>query len=156
MFSGLVSLLGWLSLGDSGQEGPSLSGRGLNTSPSPEAMKTVGLASDGAQLIGSGLSAEVVEAILHSRAPSTRKQYALKCRVFTSWCGNRLLDPADCPLGTVLSSCRSGFLQGWLPPPFSCLWLLTTFLWVVCHWGETLWYLVSSLVCRTRIGLGHL
>lgn len=113
-----MSLLGWFSLGDSGQEGPSLSGRGLNTSLSPEAMKTVGLASDGAQLIDSGLSNEVVEAIDHSRAPFTRKQYSLKCRVFTSWCRNRLLDPVDCPLGTVLSSCRSGSLQGWPPPPF--------------------------------------
>ncbi|KAL0169004.1 hypothetical protein M9458_037226, partial [Cirrhinus mrigala] len=38
-------------------------------------------------LIASGLSTEVVEAILQSRAPSMRKLYALKWRLFTSWCG---------------------------------------------------------------------
>ncbi len=30
----------------------------------------------------------------------TRKLYALKCS--TSWCGDRQLDPANCPFGTVL------------------------------------------------------
>ncbi len=30
----------------------------------------------------------------------TRKLYALKCS--TSWCGGRQLDPANCPIGTVL------------------------------------------------------
>jgi len=39
-------------------------------------------ASEGAQLIDSGLSIEVVETILHSRAPSTRKLYALKWKLF--------------------------------------------------------------------------
>ncbi|KAL0148975.1 hypothetical protein M9458_055779, partial [Cirrhinus mrigala] len=47
----------------------------------------------------SGLSTEVVKTILQSRAPSTRKLYALKWKLFTSWCGDR-------PVGTVL-----GFLQ---------------------------------------------
>ncbi len=45
---------------------------------------------------------------LHSRAVcmvgepplNTRKLYALKCS--TSWCGGRQLDPANCPIGTVL------------------------------------------------------
>ncbi len=60
------------------------------------------MASEGAQLIASGLSTEVVEAILQSRAPSTRKLYALKWRLFTSWCGDHQLDPVNCPVGTVL------------------------------------------------------
>ncbi len=63
------------------QEGPSVPSGGLEISPPT---RTVGLASEGGQLIDSGLSTEVVETILHSRAPSTRKLYALKWRVFTS------------------------------------------------------------------------
>ncbi len=68
----------------------------------------VGLASEGAQLIDSGLSTEIVETILHSRAPSTRKLYALKWKVFTSWCSDHQLDPVNCPIRTVLE-----FLQDW-------------------------------------------
>lgn len=56
----------------------------------------------GAQLIDSGLSTEVVETILHSRDPCTKKLYALKWRVFTLWCENRQLDSVNCPVGIVL------------------------------------------------------
>ncbi len=90
----------WLSMGDSRQEGSPLTGRGL--SPPPRVMEAVGVASEGAQLIASGLSTEVVETILQSRAPSTRKLYALKWRFFTSWCGECQLNPVNCPIGTVL------------------------------------------------------
>ncbi len=48
------------------------------------------------------LRAEVVETIIQSRAPSTRKPYALKWKLFTSWCGDHQLDPVNCPTGTVL------------------------------------------------------
>ncbi len=68
----------------------------------------MGLASEGAQLIDSGLSTEIFETILHSRAPSTRKCYALKWKVFTSWCSDHQLDPVNCPVSTVLE-----FLQDW-------------------------------------------
>ncbi len=63
-----------LSMGDSHQEGSPLTSGGL--SPPPGGMKVVGVAPEGAQLIASGLSTEVVETILQSRAPSTRKLYA--------------------------------------------------------------------------------
>ncbi len=56
-----------LSMGDSRQEGSPL-----------RDVEVVGVAPEGAQLIASGLSTEVVETILQSRAPSTRKLYALK------------------------------------------------------------------------------
>ncbi len=59
---------------------------GLDISPPSRTMESVGLASEGAHLIDSGLSTKVVETILHSRAPSTRKCYAWKWKVFTSWC----------------------------------------------------------------------
>ncbi|KAI2644258.1 Transposon Ty3-G Gag-Pol polyprotein [Labeo rohita] len=51
-----------------------------------------------AHLLASGLSTKVVETILHSRAPSTRKLYALKWKLFTSWCGRRQQDPVNCPV----------------------------------------------------------
>ncbi|KAI2647902.1 Transposon Ty3-G Gag-Pol polyprotein [Labeo rohita] len=44
----------------------------------------------------------VVETILQSRAPSTRKLYALKWKLFTSWCGRHQQDPVNCPVGSVL------------------------------------------------------
>ncbi len=70
------------------------------------------MAPEGAQLIASGLSTEVVETILQSRAPSTRKLYALKWRLFTSWCGDRQLDPVNCPIGTVLEFLQARFSDG--------------------------------------------
>ncbi len=68
----------------------------------PRAMEVVGVAPEGAQLIASGLLTEVVETILQSRAPSMRKLYASKWKLFTSWHGDHQLDPVNCPLGTVL------------------------------------------------------
>ncbi len=50
------------------QEGPSVPSRGLDISPPSRTVETVGLASEGAQLMD---SIEVVETILHSKAPSS-------------------------------------------------------------------------------------
>ncbi len=117
---------------------------GLDISPPSRTMETVGLASEGAQLINSGLSTEVVETILHSRAPSTRKLYALKWKVFASWCSDHQLDPVNCPVGTVLEFLQDRFTAGLAPSTLNvyvAAILLTTFLWVVCLWGMTPWYL---------------
>ncbi len=97
------------------QEGPSVPSGGLDISPPSRTMETVGLASEGAQLINSGLSTEVVETILHSRAPSTRKLYALKWKIFASWCSDHQLDPVNCPVGTVLEFLQDRFTAGLAP-----------------------------------------
>ncbi len=126
------------------QEGPSVPSGGLDISPPSRTMETVGLASEGAQLINSGLSTEVVETILHSRAPSTRKLYALKWKVFASWCSDHQLDPVNCPVGTVLEFLQDRFTAGLAPSTlkvYVVAIVLTTFLWVVCLWGMTPWYL---------------
>ncbi|KAL0151580.1 hypothetical protein M9458_053097 [Cirrhinus mrigala] len=102
----------WLSMGDSRQEGSPLTGGGHHPSPPPRAVEAVGVASEGAQLIASGLSTKVVETILQSRAPSTRILYALKWKLFTSWCGERQQDPANCPVGTVLEFLQARFSTG--------------------------------------------
>ncbi|XP_053090988.1 uncharacterized protein LOC128318536 [Pangasianodon hypophthalmus] len=100
-----------LRMGDSDQEGSPLTGGGPS-SPPPGAVEAVGVASEGAQLRASGLSTEVVETILQSRAPSTRKLYALKWKLFTSWCGDRRLDPVHCPVGTVLEFLQARLSTG--------------------------------------------
>ncbi|KAI2668522.1 Transposon Tf2-11 polyprotein [Labeo rohita] len=99
-----------LSLGDSRQERSPLTGRGLHSSPPAGAVEALGVASEGAHLLASGLSTKVVETILQSRAPSTRKLYALKWKLFTSWCRRHQQDPVNCPVGSVLE-----FLQDRLP-----------------------------------------
>ncbi len=91
-----------LSMGDSHQEGSPLTGGAHHFTPPLRVVEAVGVAPEGAQLIASGLSTEVVETILQSRAPSTRKLYGLKWALFTSWCRDRQLDPVNCPVGTVL------------------------------------------------------
>ncbi|CAM4724403.1 unnamed protein product [Leuciscus chuanchicus] len=89
--------------------------QGAQYFPPARTVEPVGLASEGAQLIESGLSTEVAETILQSRAPSTRKLYALKWRVFTSLCSDRRLDPVNCPIGTVLEFLQDRFTAGLTP-----------------------------------------
>ncbi len=101
-----------LPMGDSSQERSPLTRGGYDLSPPPGVMEAVGVAPEGAQLIASGLSTEVVETILQSRAPSTRKLYGLKWRLFTSWCGDHQLDPVNCPIGTVLEFLQARFSAG--------------------------------------------
>ncbi|KAL0174633.1 hypothetical protein M9458_030601, partial [Cirrhinus mrigala] len=91
-----------LSMGDSRQEGSPLTGGGLHPSPLTGVVEALGVAPEGAHLLASSLSTEVVETIFQSRAPSTRKLYTWKWRLFTSWCGRHQQDPVNCPVGTVL------------------------------------------------------
>ncbi len=97
------------------QEGPPIPCAGLEISPPTRTVETVSLASEGAQLIDSGFSTKVVETILHSRAPSTRK-LALKWRVFYSWCSDHQLDPVNCSAVTVLEFLQERFTAGLTPP----------------------------------------
>ncbi|KAI2655962.1 hypothetical protein H4Q32_012758 [Labeo rohita] len=101
-----------LSMGDSRQEGSPLSGGGHHLPPSPGVVEVMGVAPEGAHLIASGLSTEVVETIFQSRALSTRKLYALKWKLFTSWCGHHQQDPVNCPVGTVLEYLQDRFSAG--------------------------------------------
>ncbi len=101
-----------LSMGDSRSAGSPLTGRGHHSSPPPRVVEAMGVAPEGAQLIASGLSTEVVETILQSRAPSTRKSYTAKWHLFTSWCHSRQLDPVVCPLGSMLEFMQDRFASG--------------------------------------------
>jgi len=68
--------------------------------------ETVGLAPEGAQLMESGFSIEVVETIFQSRASSTRRLYAV---------GECQLNPVYCPVGTVLDYLQECFSAGLSP-----------------------------------------
>ncbi|KAL0151945.1 hypothetical protein M9458_052752 [Cirrhinus mrigala] len=94
------------------REGSPLASGRHHSPPSPGVVEVMGVASEGAHLVASGLSTEVVETILQSRAPSTRKLYALKWKLFTSWCGDHQQDPVNCPVGTVLEFLQDRFSAG--------------------------------------------
>ncbi|KAI2644143.1 hypothetical protein H4Q32_026314 [Labeo rohita] len=57
-------------------------------------------------------ASSVVETVLQSRAPSSRKLYALKWKPFTSWCGDRQQDSVNCPVGSVLRFLQDRFSTG--------------------------------------------
>ncbi len=99
-------------MGDSRSAGSPLTGRGHHSSPPPRVVEAMGVAPEGAQLIASGLSTEVVETILQSRAPSMRKSYTAKWHLFTSWCHSHQLDPVVCPIGSVLEFLQDRFASG--------------------------------------------
>ncbi|KAL0153253.1 hypothetical protein M9458_051428, partial [Cirrhinus mrigala] len=111
-FADLISLLDGSPWGIPRQEGSPLASRRHHSPPSPGVVEVMGVASEGAHLVASGLSTEVVETILQSRAPSTRKLYALKWKLFTSWCGDHQQDPVNCPVGTVLEFLQDQFSAG--------------------------------------------
>ncbi len=62
--------------------------------------------------IASGLSTEVVETILQSRAHATRKSYAAKWQLFTSRCNSHQLNPVECSIGLVLEFLQDRFASG--------------------------------------------
>ncbi|KAL0189055.1 hypothetical protein M9458_014602, partial [Cirrhinus mrigala] len=131
-----------LSMGDSRQEGPPLASGRHHPSPSPGVVEVVGVASEGAHLVASGLSTEVVETILQSRAPSTRKLYALKWKLFTSWCGDHQQDPVNCPVGTVLEFLQDRFSAGLAHSTLKVYVAAiapTTPFWVAPQWVGTPW-----------------
>ncbi len=86
-------------------------------SPLSGVVETVGVAPEGAQLIASGLSTEVVETVLQSRDPSTRKLSLMWIVVEIVSCSmlTAQLVSSEVPAVTIFSR------------------LLTTSLWVVSH-----------------------
>lgn len=104
---------GRFSFGDSNQEGPSIPGSEGDSPPLAKNMQAVSLAPVGEPLIDLGLSIEVIETILHARAPSMRNLYTLR------WHRLYLLMSAECITLTQSTaclvkcwrSCRSVFQQ---------------------------------------------
>ncbi|XP_048015910.1 C3a anaphylatoxin chemotactic receptor-like [Megalobrama amblycephala] len=93
---------------------PVASGRLDNTSP-PRTVEAMGLASEGARFIDAGLPTEVVETILNSRAPATRKLYSYKWNLFSAWCRQNNMDPVHSPISFVLRFLQEKFSEGLSP-----------------------------------------
>ncbi len=104
-----------LAVGDSGQERSPVSGAGDSISSPARALEPSCLAPEGDQLRDAGLPADVVETILSARAPSTRRTYAIKCRVFESWCGTHHADPVHCQIVSVLEFLQEKLSSGTCP-----------------------------------------
>ncbi len=77
-----------------------LSGERNNMAPSTRAVGSLPLA---AQREPTGLPERVLNTISEARAPSTRRLYALKWSVFSTWCLNRGENPSTSELVVVLS-----------------------------------------------------
>ncbi|KAI2660324.1 hypothetical protein H4Q32_007859 [Labeo rohita] len=115
----------WFSEPGQSASRPSLGGssqtRSADSSPwhdlasSTGIMEVVGVAPERSALMRSCLSAEITDTIINSRAPSTRRLYALKWRLFTSWYRRHNLDPVHCPIGSVLEILQSRFSEGITP-----------------------------------------
>ncbi len=82
------------------ETGSPLSGERNNMAPSTRAVGSLHLA---AQWEPTGLPEQVLNTISEARAPSTRRLYALKWSVFSTWCLNRGENPSTSELAVVLS-----------------------------------------------------
>ncbi len=82
------------------ETGSPLSGERNNMTPSTRAVGFLPLA---AQREPTGLPERVLNTISEARAPSTRRLYALKWSVFSTWCLNRGENPSTSELAVVLS-----------------------------------------------------
>ncbi len=99
-------------LGDSNYKGPALSASRQDLAPSTRDLEAVGMAHPGPQVLTSGLPAEVQETITSARVPSTRKLYSSKWKVFESWGLAHAVDPANCPIGSVLEFLQDKLAAG--------------------------------------------
>ncbi len=72
------------SFGDSPQTRSVDSGHDL--APSTRLMEAMGVATERDMLMCPGISAETSDTIINSKAPSTRRLYAFKWRLFALWC----------------------------------------------------------------------
>ncbi len=91
--------------------------RGFDLSLPLGAVEAVDVIHEGAHLVASGLSTEVVETILQHRAPSTRKLYALKWKLSLLGAKTASSTKSTAQLEQFWSSCRPVSPQGWPTSP---------------------------------------
>ncbi|XP_051528310.1 uncharacterized protein LOC127425963 [Myxocyprinus asiaticus] len=102
-------------LANSPEEGPSFSGKGHHPAPTPRPLESPCLAPGRDAEDLSCLPPAMVDTFTQARAPSTRRLYALKWRLFTKWCSSRREDPQRCADRSVLSFLQER-LEGRLSP----------------------------------------
>ncbi|KAL0170709.1 hypothetical protein M9458_035305, partial [Cirrhinus mrigala] len=96
------------SLAHSSEEGPPFSGEGHNLAPAPRSLEPPPLVPGRDQEDFRDLSPSVVNTLLQARAPSTRRLYDLKWRIFVNWCSSHGKDPRSCGIKSVLSFLQEG------------------------------------------------
>ncbi|KAL0179586.1 hypothetical protein M9458_025028, partial [Cirrhinus mrigala] len=96
------------SLAHSSEEGPPFSGEGHNLAPAPRSLEPPPLVPGRDQEDFRDLSPSVVNTLLQARAPSTRRLYDLKWRIFVNWCSYHGKDPRNCGIKSVLSFLQEG------------------------------------------------
>ncbi|KAL0193870.1 hypothetical protein M9458_012166, partial [Cirrhinus mrigala] len=96
------------SLAHSSEEGPPFSGEGHNLAPAPRSLEPPPLVPGRDQEDFRDLSPSVVNTLLQARAPSTRRLYDLKWRIFVNWCSSHGKDPRNCGIKLVLSFLQEG------------------------------------------------
>ncbi|KAI2654804.1 Transposon Ty3-G Gag-Pol polyprotein [Labeo rohita] len=89
-------------------EGPPFSGEGHNLAPAPRSLEPPPLVPGRDQEDFRDLSPSVVNTLLQARAPSTRRLYDLKWRIFVNWCSSHGKDPRSCGIKSVLSFLQEG------------------------------------------------
>ncbi|KAI2654443.1 ORF V: Enzymatic polyprotein [Labeo rohita] len=87
-------------LADPPETGPPLSGERNNLAPPARSVGSAPLVSGRDP---GYLPENVLNTISQARAPSTRRLYALKWSVFSTWCSTRGKDPASCDISVILS-----------------------------------------------------
>ncbi|KAI2656145.1 Transposon Ty3-G Gag-Pol polyprotein [Labeo rohita] len=87
-------------LADPPETGPPLSGERNNMAPPARSVGSAPLVSGRDP---GYLPENVLNTISQARAPSTRRLYALKWSVFSTWCSTRGKDPASCDISVILS-----------------------------------------------------
>ncbi|XP_050967151.1 uncharacterized protein LOC127166107 [Labeo rohita] len=96
------------SLAHSPEEGPPFPGEGHNLAPAPRSLEPPPVAPGRDQEDFRDLPPSVVNTLIQARAPSTRRLYDSKWRVFVNWCSARLRDPRSCGIESVLSFLQEG------------------------------------------------
>ncbi|KAI2662214.1 ORF V: Enzymatic polyprotein [Labeo rohita] len=87
-------------LADPPEAGPPLSGERVHMAPPTQ---SVGLTPLVFGRESENLPEGVLNTISQARAPSTRRLYALKWSVFSTWCSTRGKNPASCDISVILS-----------------------------------------------------
>ncbi|KAI2666668.1 enzymatic polyprotein [Labeo rohita] len=106
--SDLVLLASAPSLGHSSEKGSPFPGEGHNLAPVPRSLEPPPMVPGRDQEDFRDLSPSVVNTLLQARAPSTRRLYGLKWRIFVNWCSSRGRDPRRCGIESVLSFLQEG------------------------------------------------
>ncbi len=97
------------------EERPPLSSTRNDLAPKSGVMEPSCLAARWSLPVTDALPQRVLNTISEARAPSTRRLYAHKWRVFSSWCVSRGGDPISCPIPIILVFLQERFDSGRMP-----------------------------------------